>query len=512
VSGHREPKNRWARQVALGLLVILIGAAAYPYGAVELWATEWLRFAAMLCAGLVVWSRSPRHLFSPPAGWLALCALALVLWAGLQVAPLPTFLVRFLSPEVAAIQKDTAVPGGGEALPSWLLARARAEGMRLVGGAAAPPGPRDGGDPTAGHTLSLYPFATRRAALAWVTPILLFLAAASVARDPICRYRLLWGVAGWSGLCGLAATLQGVGWNGSPLWIPQEQSDLVAMLPFVNRNHLAGFLEMGIFVAVGLALAVLSRPTGTLSRSGIRRALTDRGWAAPRLIALGVLVTLSLAGLLVSRSRGGALAFAFGAILLACAKILRRRVWVPVAAIALLGVGVGVVGLIGPAQAGMETGSFSSKAGEASTVVRLDLWAKTLRMFLDHPVAGTGLGTFQWAFASYQREGEWGKLDYAHNDYLQLLSETGLVGGVLLVAALVTLLGRILIPALSGLERRKRWTTVGVAASVSAILAHSVVDGNLQIPANASLFAILLGVLSAAARDEEKNAAPGAGK
>ncbi len=508
MSGQGKP-NRLARRIVQGLLVLLVGAAAYPYGSVELWATEWLCFGAILCIAILVWSGSPRRLFSRPAGPLALCGAALVLWAGVQLVPMPRSLVRLLSPKVAAIQKDTFVPGGGEALPRQLLARARAEGVRLSEGASTPPGPADRGDPLAGRTLSLYPFATRRAALAWITPILLFLAAARVARDPMCRYRLLWGVSGWSGLCGLAALLQSMGWSASALWSQQQPGDLPPMLPFVNRNHLAGFLEMGTLVGLGLTLAVLSRPTGRLDRPGIRMALTDRAWAAPRLVAVGVLLTFSLAGLVVSRSRGGLLAFVFGAIVLASARVLRGRIWVPLVAIVVLGIGVGVIGLMGPAQGTMETGSFSSSAGEASTVVRLDLWAKTLRMFLDHPVTGTGLGTFQWAFASYQRAGEWGKLDYAHNDYLQLLSEAGIVGGVLLALALAVFFRGILAPALSGLDKRPRFTTVGVAAAVSAILAHSVVDGNLQIPANAALFAILLGVLAAAARDDEANAIEG---
>jgi len=504
----RENSNRiWARRLAVGLLVLLIGAAAYPYGSVELWASEWLRFGAILCLGILLWSGSPARLVAPPAGRLALWAAALVLWAGIQAAPMPRFVVRMLSPKVAAIHEASVVPGGGQALPGWLLDRATREGVRLAEGARATPGLPDRGDPSAGRTLSLYPFATRRAALAWITPILLFLAAARVSRDPMSRYHLLWGVSAWAGAYGLAALLQALGWNGAPLWTPQEASDLVPMLPFINRNHLAGYLAMGALVAIGLALAVLCRPSGRLDRPGIKRALTDRAWAAPRLLVLGVVIVLAVLGLLVSRSRGGALAFLFGALVLAGAKVLRGRIWIPLALVVALGIGVGIVGLAGPGQAGMETGSFSSKSGEASTVVRLDLWAKTFRMFLDHPLTGTGLGTFQWGFASYQREGEWGKLDYAHNDYLQLLSETGLVGAVLLVGALLTLFGRILVPALRSIATRPRFTSVGAAAALAAILAHSVVDGDLQIPADAALFAILLGVLAAAAREEEQRAA-----
>ena len=131
-------------------------------------------------------------------------------------------------------------------------------------------------------------------------------------------------------------------------------------------------------------------------------------------------------------------------------------------------------------------------------------------MFLDYPVAGTGLGTFEWAFNGYQRQGESLVFRQAHNDYVQVLSETGLVGAALLAWALGVFLLRILVPVLRGVDGEPRWTSIGAAAAVFALIVHSTVDFNLQIPANAAQFAVLLGILAArCARRRSRGAAAG---
>jgi O-antigen ligase len=111
------------------------------------------------------------------------------------------------------------------------------------------------------------------------------------------------------------------------------------------------------------------------------------------------------------------------------------------------------------------------------------------------------LGTFARAYASYDREGEWLGTNQAHNDYLQLASETGLVGVALLVWMTVVVARKVLVPALRPPGGHPRWTTTALAAAAFAMLVHTVLEFNLQIPAVAALFAVIGGMLVAAAND-----------
>jgi O-antigen ligase len=272
------------------------------------------------------------------------------------------------------------------------------------------------------------------------------------------------------------------------------------VLPFVNRNHYAGFVTMGLLASVGLFLAILTRSTGKLNRRALREAISDGAWATPRLIAAGLAIALGLTGIVLSGSRGGFLALAGGLAFAVLARRLRAWVVPAVAAVVLAGLLSAL-----PSMVGNEAGEFQQapfvSGGESSGLLRMDAWTKTGKLFLDFPLTGCGLGAFRWAFSMYQRQGEWMIFREAHNDYLQVLAETGLVGVALLGWALFAYLWWILRPALAG-AARPRYTTIGAAAAVFALLIHSIFDFNLQIPSNAALFAVLVGVVVAAAGDE----------
>jgi O-antigen ligase len=496
------------RQVALGLLIFFIGASALAFGSVELWAREWLRLGALATLALVLWTVPVKEVLGGVAGRLALPVALVAVWGLIQVAPLPGSLVGAVSPRTSEIHRDTVPPAGGHSLHGWLLEKAGDEGIRIEEGATLPPGPPDSGAFLSGRSLSLYPYATWRATLAWVTPILFYLVTAWVARSDLARYRLLWAIAAWAGIFGLIAVLQTITWNGEILWIRPRPSGTAPLGPFVSPTHYAGYVEMATLATLGLALALLSRPTGKLNLGGIRAALLDRDWTLPRVFLLSGLATLGVAGLLISGSEGGYLAFGAGLVALFLAKRLRGAIVVLAVAVVIVGVAVGLVSSLGPGSAEPASVPLASSELSPSFLLRLDAWASTLEMFEDFPVTGTGLGTFEWAFAGYQREGEWLSWADAHNDYLQVLAEAGLIGAALLVWALWVFIRHVLRPALAGSRNGVRWTTAATAAAVFAMLIHSIVDFNLQTPSNALLFAILLGILTAAAQDAKTQRGP----
>ncbi len=502
--------SRWASLFVLAVLLLLVGGAASAGGSVNDWAAEWLRFGAILCLGALLWFLPIKRVFARPAATLLLPAAAFVLWGFAQTVPLPGGVLRAVSPRAAEIYADTVPPGGGASLPGWLLDRARADGVEIGRRGNAPPATPDPGDPRVGRTISVNPSLTWETCFLVITSILLFATAACLSAGRMLRYRLLWGVSLWTGALGFAGLIHRIGGIDLFSWFRTLPQDSLPMGPFVNPNHFAGFVAMGTLAALGLAFAIVEHSGGGLDRDGIRAALLDRGWGLPRLIILSAALLLSLASLVVSRSLGGWLGFGAGLAFFLVARMRGRRrlVAAAVVALVLLGFGVGVAGWLGVRGTEQSIGSSPLGQADPSAVMRVEIWGKTVEMFQDFPWVGSGLGTFDLALAAYHGAGEWMSWQHAHNDYLELLAEAGLVGLAILAWAVFILVTRVYLPALGGPERRPRWSTVGIAAAVFAMLAHSVVDFNLKIPSNAALFAVLLGVLAAAAGDEGRTARP----
>jgi O-antigen ligase len=330
-----------------------------------------------------------------------------------------------------------------------------------------------------------------------------FLAGAYLARSAVSRYRLLWSISGWAGILGMIAVLQYLTWNDKILWIRDRPSGTRPLGPFVNPNQLAGYVEMGVLVAVGLALALICTKNGKLDLAGLRDAILDRGWALPRLMCLAAITAFGIAGLALTGSVGGWLALGSGLVFLLLAKRLRWALPVLAVGAAVVGIVVGLLGSLGPGAMEGEATPIVSGVINPSSTQRMEAWARTLSLVRDYPITGTGLGTFEWSFPFYQRKGEWMYWSQAHNDYLQVLSEVGLVGAALLGWALIVFVRRILRPVLEQIATRPRWSSIAAAAAVFAMLVHSVVDFNLQNPANALLFSVLVGVVTAAAGDSD---------
>src|SRR5215510_9694637 len=105
------------------------------------------------------------------------------------------------------------------------------------------------------------------------------------------------------------------------------------------------------------------------------------------------------------------------------------------------------------------------------------------------------------AFPMYSQNDGSLRVEYAHNDYLQVLSDGGVVGGVLSAWFLVAL-GRAFLRAMRSMNQRVRAVALGSGAGVFAILVHSLFDFNLQIPSNALLFLLLAAVIWSASAEE----------
>lgn len=262
--------------------------------------------------------------------------------------------------------------------------------------------------------------------------------------------------------------------------------------PFPNRNHFAMWMNLAIGCSTALLLA------------SSRHALTPRFLSWGDRIALlssrrvNVIVMLSYALVLMaaasilSLSRGGMVALAFGIIfMLVFYRVYRRHGSTLVfALVALLAVG-GVVTWLGWRPILERLNAWDTAADPLSDT-RWRMTVATLRMWAAAPIFGWGFGAFQHAFPMFQEKSlQVGRFVYAHNDYAQLLSEGGLLG----LAAWIFAAVAFFVGAARGYRRsapESRLFLIGLSLALCAVVIHSAVDFGLRRPANAFLFATVL--------------------
>lgn len=290
-------------------------------------------------------------------------------------------------------------------------------------------------------------------------------------------------------------------WNGKILWffVPTDWGAprtvlLRASGPFVNPDDFADYLAM-IF-PFALAGALFSTD------------LVPREWrTVQRLLSL-LIAFVIVCALLLSLSRGGWAAAAFGAMLLVALYFLqpaeRRAVfarhinartlrWAGVAALGALLLALIFVGGQGRS---LTAERISQTASDVVTLAeRTSLWRASLAMSRDFPLFGVGLGVWGEMFTRYALP-PWSQYLFfreAHNDYLQFLAEAGLLAMLLLIWLAWRILRRLAATLRAG-DPRKWPLLAAVVAAAGAVALHETVDFSLQIPANAMLLAVLLGL------------------
>ncbi len=256
---------------------------------------------------------------------------------------------------------------------------------------------------------------------------------------------------------------------------------------FVNRNHYAAHLAMAGACALGLLAALLEvRAMGR--RVGASAALLG-GPAPTLLVGLAVIV----AGFVLASSRGAMLGFGAALGVTLTLAMIARGLRAP--ELRLVPWLAGAMGLT--VLASGQLGVFERFVrGSVLADERLAQWQLSAKMLADFPLFGVGAGNYAWVFPLY-RDGSLRLnllYDRAHSDYLETLIEQGIVGSLLLgvgVALLLVTIGR------AYLKRRDpllRGVLFGTLTGMVALLAHSAVEFNFRIPANAAYFFVLAGL------------------
>jgi O-antigen ligase len=260
---------------------------------------------------------------------------------------------------------------------------------------------------------------------------------------------------------------------------------------YVNHNHFAGLVGMGVVLGAAMAL-------GAAKRSG---AVT------PRAVALGGLSLALAAAHLASRSRGGAVALAGGLAVLTVLWTIftSRNARAPgrslAVAAALAVVVLGFAFFAVPAGTRAHLATLLRGPSDGSGAYRVDVAAATLRLAAARPVAGWGLGAYADAFPPFKRGHGDVRTTHAESDVLEFLAEGGLAGA-LLAGWLGWWVGRGALHRFRhGHDPFRKAIAAGALAAAAGLAVHSLIDFNLRLPANALVLATLLG-LAASPRDE----------
>ena len=272
---------------------------------------------------------------------------------------------------------------------------------------------------------------------------------------------------------------------------------------YINRNHFAGFLEMILPFVIVLALRwtyLLSKNTS--GRAGTFRKLVSRTELVSVVFWLFLAIVI-LAALILSRSRMGiisALVSLVAILALAGTSTVGPRARAAVAAVFFLGV-LGLVVWIGsdPVMSRFETlGQEYNLSGQS----RVSIWHDTLGLIRQHPFLGTGLGSFFVAYTSVQTAFLNLLVEHAHCDYLEVATELGLPGAILVFGSIFWVLAQSARRYGKLEERFDKAVSLACIGSIGAILVHSLADFNLYIPANALVFTMILAMAWSSAHPE----------
>ena len=260
---------------------------------------------------------------------------------------------------------------------------------------------------------------------------------------------------------------------------------------FVNPNHFACFLEMALPFPLAMA-AIPARRGHDSHRESVTRALMRCALiAVAALVFLGALYSLSrmsLASILAS--------LAVLAILIPVARGGLRKAGRGFGYLSAAGliVALGLAMFVSAPGALLERLSPSGSQDPVTADARIAIWRETIPMTADYRVFGSGLGTYISVFQKYRGSAPQYLVDYAHNDYLQLLAELGIAGFVIAAAAAVLILLRIGRSVVAAETAAGRLLACACAAALAALMLSSAVDFDFYIPANAMLGAWIAGM------------------
>jgi O-antigen ligase len=255
---------------------------------------------------------------------------------------------------------------------------------------------------------------------------------------------------------------------------------------YINRHHFAALMEMTLGLTLGLAFV------GRQSKNRLPFLL-----AAASVMAIAIVLT---------GSRGGMIGFLALLAFIAAAGFASRklddghdsenrgssrRLAYAAGGAAFFLLTVGLTLFLGGADPLLRSAGIDPGAGDF-TSGRAQFWQAALKIFYDHPIIGVGLDAFGAAYSQYDATSGALRVEQAHNDYLQILADAGILGFICVAAFIFILFRQGFVVIRESHDHFRRGAAIGALAGCLGILVHSFFDFPLRTPANGFIFLLLV--------------------
>ncbi len=459
----RPVAERFDRVIEI-LLIVLLAFGPVAFGVVHAWS----ELVVVLLAAAISLAFLTKLVFTPGASlvwsWVYIPVGAFLLIVVLQLTPLPSSVVRAISPNTVATKMELLadLPDSDQLLSST--------------------------------TLSFYPNATRHDLRLVLAVAAVLVVVINVYRQPRRIKRLLTAIAAIGGTIALLALAQTVVGNGRIYWFVPTY-DKANSGTFINHSHYGQFMNLSMGAVLGLLLVTLhdAFDGGRATPATVAEYLSSpEGRMAKGLIAILVLGAVTV---FLSLTRGGMIsmliAAAFTTLMLSWRHSLKGSGWIMV----LLALGAFICILyIGFDQVYDRLATLRDLHGAQSG--RWQIVRDIALAWTKFPVLGVGLGTHAVVYPMFDRSTMAELAMHAENEYAQTAEETGLAGLLALGCLAVMVwtrygrnIGRTATPI--------RLASYGLGFGLLAILIHSLSDFGQHLPANAMLSAVYCGLLIA---------------
>ena len=262
--------------------------------------------------------------------------------------------------------------------------------------------------------------------------------------------------------------------------------------PFINRNHTAGWLVMAWALAAGYFGGCLARGLPGVKPDWRHRLLWLSSPDASEALLTGLALLVMATAVVVTVSRSGFLCLV-SAIVLFAWWVVRRQ-----ASKSRRTIGAAYlvcVLLMGAAWGGVDAVMRRFQVAQPDLGGRFALWQDTSRIIRDFPLTGTGLNTYGIAMLHYQMVQDGSQYIEAHNDYLQIGAEGGLLLGVPILLALLFFIREAWRRFREGADDAATyWLRAGAVTGLCTIAIQEFSDFTLQMPGAAALFVVLAAI------------------
>ena len=236
--------------------------------------------------------------------------------------------------------------------------------------------------------------------------------------------------------------LQKLSYNGKIYWLIEKPGSHFG--PYVNYDHYAGYMEMCAFLAIAAFVGKIRYSSFFYLKKAKEKLIWLSSPEAGKTLIYLFIAIVMVTSLFLSTSRGGILSFSaaflvfYFTFLMSTKKSRRKRTLLAILLIIMLI--IVMVLWIGPEETvnrfkGLNViiRTFIAERSILSEI-RPYMWKDTIELIKDYWITGTGIGAYAYVFPAYRTfSADWGFLRYAHNDYLQFIAEMGIIGFTFIV-------------------------------------------------------------------------------